>query len=145
MATNRLSAARRELVKIEQRLCFRQRLTDRPVCIIVAFVTYSDGCVADCTNRPLSEWELLKGKQGIVTLDCRHEYSLRRGLTPVRQGTGIGPEVEPQEQRFDPASVPEAPATERLPWEIFMNWLSSQLAEMREKRQEKAENGTKQS
>jgi len=122
MALNRLSTARRELAKIEQRLSVRQRLADRPPAVIVAVVMYTDGCVPDVTDRPLEQWELFKDQHSVVVLDPIFEWALRLKLTTAT--IGVGPEVD--SQPFEAASVPEAPAHLRIPREVFLAWFYAQ-------------------
>ena len=94
--------------------------------------------VADELSRPLSSWEIFQGKPSIVALDVELEMALRLKLTASRDIVGVTEGID----RSSFATIPLGPPESRTPTEIFASWLSSQLAEMREKMQETQEKST---
>ncbi|TKJ37512.1 MAG: hypothetical protein CEE38_08435 [Planctomycetes bacterium B3_Pla] len=116
---------KKRLEKTEERLA----LKDRPPAICISFLFYDDGTVPDVTDRELADWELIKGHDGScsVSLCPIHEYELRRGWTKA-----AGPNISPDLPTYEPGSMPEAPAEDRIPKPIFDDWLCGAIERFRE-------------
>jgi len=100
MAKNKrkLTGIKRELNSIEKRIS-RRAIGKRGPAIIISFASLTADYVPNVIDRPLREWEtFISCTTGVIMLDPREEFELRKRRKTVAN-------------------------TEKIPTDIFINWI----------------------